>query len=318
MEEKNFDETNCKYVGSRGILKHCDIHALTPRSSYPIIEGDKYTNAIKHIVNPITGPLYNKCKTIYICTSALPQFILTYFKNIDYPFILVTGDCDITCSESLFRPISLFNEFISNPLLKHWFCQNWIGRHPKVSGMPIGQDYHTMTLSQQWGNITSVEEQERELLRIRHKSPVPWQRPPLCYCNFQFALNTKYAQDRRNAMKNIKKELCFYEPNKVSRFETWERQSNYAFVISPHGGGLDCYRTWEALVLGCIPIVKTSPIDYLYQNLPVVIVKNWSDISINFLTNQLREIEANWLNNRYDFSKLEMQYWKDKIDSFKT
>ena len=55
--------------------------------------------------------------------------------------------------------------------------------------------------------------------------------------------------------------------------------ARYAFVISPHGNGLDCYRTWEALLMGCIPIVKRSPIDYLYADLSVAIVDEWSEIT---------------------------------------
>ena len=30
-------------------------------------------------------------------------------------------------------------------------------------------------------------------------------------------------------------------------------------VISPMGNGLDCHRTWEALYLGVIPLVRGSP-----------------------------------------------------------
>ena len=42
------------------------------------------------------------------------------------------------------------------------------------------------------------------------------------------------------------------------RLITWNKQKDFAFVLCPHGGGLDCHRNWEALCLGCIPIVKTS------------------------------------------------------------
>ena len=57
------------------------------------------------------------------------------------------------------------------------------------------------------------------------------------------------------------------EEKPVSRLITWNKQKDFAFVICPHGGGLDCHRNWEALCLGCIPIVKTSKIDNLYKDL---------------------------------------------------
>jgi hypothetical protein len=64
---------------------------------------------------------------------------------------------------------------------------------------------------------------------------------------------------------------------RVTKNISFTNQIKYAFVISPHGNGLDCHRTWEALCLGCIVIVKKSPIDTLYTDLPVLIIDNWSD-----------------------------------------
>ena len=40
------------------------------------------------------------------------------------------------------------------------------------------------------------------------------------------------------------------------------------FALSPGGTGPDTYRTWEALLVGTIPIVKTSQLDNLYSDLP--------------------------------------------------
>ena len=48
-------------------------------------------------------------------------------------------------------------------------------------------------------------------------------------------------------------------------------KKKYKFILSPPGAGFDCHRTWEALYLGAIPIVKTSSLDPLYKDLPVVI-----------------------------------------------
>ena len=97
----------------------------------------------------------------------------------------------------------------------------------------------------------------------------------LCYINF-----TPIYKDRKAALK-ISKDLCYIEKKRISMKETYINQSKYVFVISPHGNGLDCYRTWEALKFGCIPIVKKSSLSIsgLYDNLPVLIVKNWEDIN---------------------------------------
>ena len=85
-------------------------------------------------------------------------------------------------------------------------------------------------------------------------------------------------------MVQIPKELVMYEQQYVKRVNTWENQCKNAFVISPLGHGMDCHRTWEALILDCIVIVQTSHLDSLYADLPVLIVDEWSDITESLLT----------------------------------
>lgn len=61
---------------------------------------------------------------------------------------------------------------------------------------------------------------------------------------------------------------------KVSTTELWGRWfATHAFGISPRGNGFDCHRTWEMLFFNMIPIVVSSPLDPLYANLPVVVVR---------------------------------------------
>jgi len=43
--------------------------------------------------------------------------------------------------------------------------------------------------------------------------------------------------------------------------------SQYAFVASPPGNGLDCHRTWEAMYLGCVPIVLRSYMTSFYEEI---------------------------------------------------
>ena len=47
------------------------------------------------------------------------------------------------------------------------------------------------------------------------------------------------------------------------------------FVISPPGNGIDCHRTWESLILGNIVLLQSSPLDPLFEDLPVVIIKDF-------------------------------------------
>ena len=57
--------------------------------------------------------------------------------------------------------------------------------------------------------------------------------------------------------------------------------ANYTFEICPsgHNNTSDNPHVYMALLMGTIPIVKTSPMNALYLSLPVVIVKDWDEIT---------------------------------------
>ena len=83
--------------------------------------------------------------------------------------------------------------------------------------------------------------------------------------------------------------------------------SRFVFVLCPYGGGLDTHRLWEALILGCIPIIKSSGLDPLFEDLNVCIVKSWSDVN---LTRLLQHVETMKPTNK---NKLTLNYWIEKI-----
>lgn len=155
------------------------------------------------------------------------------------------------------------------------------------------------------------------LSTIINNSKPFWERQIKCYANFHFSMNTKLGYDRKDAYELIHKEVVYYEKNKVNRLVTWNKQKDYAFVICPHGGGMDCHRNWEALCLGCIPIVKSSDIDNLYDNLPVLIVKTWDDINLKLLKNTIHIFKQKFINNEFNMDKLKLNFWTNLINRYK-
>jgi hypothetical protein len=202
--------------------------------------------------------------------------------------------------------------FLESDRLIHWYSQNCVHtHHPKLSQLPIGLDYHTMTNKQptSWGPRTTPTEQERLLFEIRGAAAPLTHRLCKAYSNFYVAI------------QGIPPECVDYESKPVpSRRETWDSQSRYAFVlISPHGNGLDSHHTWEALALGCIPIVKTSPLDTLFSGLPVWIVQEWSDVTPTAMSEKMQEIYAMTAAAAAAAApsdKLTLAYWVEKIRSF--
>lgn len=49
------------------------------------------------------------------------------------------------------------------------------------------------------------------------------------------------------------------------------------FVVCPEGTGMDTHRVYESLLCGATPVVLHSPLDKLYEKLPVCIVSKWTD-----------------------------------------
>jgi len=292
------NESNNVFVSSRGILKSCDYFSITPRSS------------IRQLINYPPPLQSTEQPVIYVCGSAVPHFIATLLPLQQTPFILVSGDCDETIPNDILNEKQL-TAFLDNSLLKHWFSQNMIMKHPKITCIPIGLDYHTMTTNPMWGAITNTETQEYILKKLIDKSKHFSERNVKCYSNFHFAMNTKHAYDRKDALEHIPKEIIYYEENHIPRMVSWNKQIEYAFVVSPHGGGYDCHRTWEALVLGCIPIVKKSNIDVLYEDLPVLIVDKWEDVTHQLLQQTLESFKS----RTFHLEKLTLAYWMDQIRS---
>ena len=87
--------------------------------------------------------------------------------------------------------------------------------------------------------------------------------------------------------------------------------SEFAFVVSPFGHGFDCIRTFEALCLGCIVIMKRSFLDVIYEGLPVLLVDEWSDVTETLLNDTL----ILYSNKQFNYDKLKMDYWVKLVQS---
>jgi hypothetical protein len=103
---------------------------------------------------------------------------------------------------------------------------------------------------------------------------------------------------------------------KSNRLDYWEQHGSVSFVASPYGHGLDTHRIWEALILGCVPIVVSSPLDKLYQDFPIAIIRNWEELnSIGALQSMRDKIIMTFGDDPLAKvrEKLFTKYWVDLI-----
>jgi hypothetical protein len=243
---------------------------------------------------------------IYIHNTAISNFVKNYLPNIRYRFILLSGDSDVEIPAS---NSSACNSILANKYLILWYSQNCTVVTEKLRQLPIGLDYHMRAypylniLKKNLGKTMNPIDQEKELLYIRKCSYTIYKNKlNKCYANFHLNLTNI---DRKHAKQQLPSNLIFYEPKRIERKKSWMNMIKYKYVISPLGNGLDCHRTWESLVLGCIPIVKTSQLDPMYDGLPVLIVKNWYDVNATLL--------STFIPSYKNIEKIKTFYWIDQF-----
>jgi len=273
-------------VCSRGLLYSCTHHSSEPRSS--AIDTD-------HLGSNMSG-------SIYVCSESLLYFINKCLPLITKPFVLVSGDSDLTID-----PVH-YKSLIECPLLLAWYAQNMINPVKKCIQMPIGLDYHTIWANpgHKWKSPDEghlPKEQEAVLKGIKTADR-------LCKIYVNFGALDKYG-DRRSAMSTIPQELMTMHLKPVPRTLVWKFIARHAFVLSPFGNGLDCHRTWEALVLGAIPIVRGRHFEAMFEGLPVLIVDAWSDVTADLLEKTVKQFDI----MQWKKEKLTLAYWVHSIQS---
>lgn len=96
---------------------------------------------------------------------------------------------------------------------------------------------------------------------------------------------------------------------RMSQKEYFAELKKHRFLISPAGNGLDTHSTWEALLVGCIPIVPRSDLDSLFDDLPVWLVSSWDEVTDEAVRKVSKEMEG----KKYNWEKVFAQYWKKEI-----
>ena len=101
--------------------------------------------------------------------------------------------------------------------------------------------------------------------------------------------------------------------NKDYIYSWYKLLSSFYFIFSPPGSGWDCYRTWEAIYLGTVPILlKTdTPFDNMYDDLPVIFVNNYEMVTEKYLLNEWEKMSKKTFN----FDKIKVKYWSNLIEN---
>jgi len=258
--------------------------------------------------------LNSKERIIIFCVNSMGYInkLIPFLNEVTKPFILITA------MEDTQLPLEIDNEFMNNITnnshFKHWFSINkTIPNNEKFTSIPYGLDFWTLTTHLYFGeDIQTIIQQNLVLESITNNMIHFLKRIPKIHASFHLHLSDARNGGWRSKLQNIiPKDIIYYQPDKIPRRDLYLSMSNFSFVISPFGHGFDCIRTFEALCLGCIVIMKKSFLDIIYEELPVLIVNEWTDINEELLQKTL--IEFN--NKTFNYNKLKMDYWIELVNS---
>jgi hypothetical protein len=265
-------------------------------SSEPYISGDTFRAHADFLFDETTHQLHPKMvhagDVIFVQVDKLGTFFGHIHPHIRYPYVLVSHNGDLSTPHP-------FAKYLDDPKLLAWFGQNVEDyQHPKLISIPIGIRNHHLSLEVK-GLVDIYTAQKNEM-----------ERDHLLYLNF--AVETHVPE--RSLVLKLFKDMPFCFATGRKNYQDYLIDLVHSkFVLSPRGYGVDCFRTWEALYMGAIPIVKTSALDPLYEGLPVLIVNDWTEITEEFLHEKWEEMNR----KEYHLEKLYADYWLALIASYK-
>lgn len=228
---------------------------------------------------------------IFATPHGIEEFLEKIHPKIKNPYILIT---------LFYGPVLNISKYVHDPKIIAWFGQanRDAITFEKFTLIPLG--------------IMGREDlfNQKEQLNIVFTQLRNAAKPKLLYMNFTIHEGRAGETEYRRNIFNIFKDKPFCSIGKQQPFLNYIHDAaQHKFILSPFGDMCDCYRHWESLLVGSIPILQRSPLDDIFKDLPVIIVDDYNEVTEDFLHAKYQEMQY----CTYNFRKLYMQYWVDKI-----
>lgn len=265
-------------------------------SSYPYLSGDTWYFFCDHKLTEAEGfdpKQVRRGDTIFVESTRLKRFSHKYLPRIRNPFILITPNSGVAADNPLPGP---YQKLATSSKVAAWFLQNIdCEASDKLIPIPIGLANSFLP----HGNPVILDKATSHMKD-------PSSREMFIYVNFCIGNNVS----ARKACYDHCKTLSKTHIAQVKDFGSYLQDlANASFIISPPGNGLDCHRTWEALLMKCYPVVLSSTLNPLYEKLPVVVVNSWEELTEDFLLQKQKEFQ----NQTFEYERLYAPYWFDKV-----
>jgi hypothetical protein len=268
---------------------------LDERSSAPFISGDSF----KHLADLIFEEnSYDFPAQLNLISQGSPVVFaqgwpvssaaneLAEYCSRGYKFpnaTLIIHNCDVPPTQD--QMLTLAKGF------KKVLSVNWLGEFKIISPLPIGLENRDKRRN---GVPKDYQRCIRKGLATFGERDITFL---IC-----FSIHTNIIEREEAFKEAIKLPGCHIVTNPITPKQYRKLLLRSKFVISPPGNGPDCHRTWEAMYLGAIPVVKMQSWPFRHINLPVIQIEKWNQLS-SYRDWFVPEISSDWKNIDFWFKK---------------
>jgi len=223
---------------------------------------------------------------IYTHTFYAKQ-LFDVIKGLDKKFIVITHNGDNTVDDSYEVPDNVAK----------WYAIMIDTVNPKIVGIPVGVS------NDRWFPWLN----KKEIILKQWEQPRNYRN--LVYMNFDIRTNPAkrtpvYYQFKDKPWVTMKMGINTEDyPNYTDNIY------NHKFMLCPDGNGLGSHRTWETLYLGSIPIEIKNKNSRFFDDLPILFVDSWEEVTQDFLDKSWEEMQK----VKWNLGKLNFSYWENKI-----
>jgi len=246
-----------------------------------LITGNRFKEMCKYVYNPNIDMMErqvdnsnNYLETVFCETHHLKQFFdlargVGEYKKSN-KLILVSHNSDGCIVPFKWRECDFhFEEHkIPSNVITAWYAQNMHVLSDRIRPIPMGLENYKWHKGTKWAEIESMSKQQ-----------IP--RDKWLYLNVEPSTNPI---ERNLCINTLKNKGFVTNAKKVSYLQYLTEMKQHKFVACPEGNGWDCHRTWEALYMGCIPIVRRRVFTEMFSRLvPMVLIDDWNEITLERL-----------------------------------
>ena len=231
------------------------------KSSWPLISGDTFRSLCLLKFDNLSDlvkidSLDGLTENVFVSAGIASHFFSSLERNQDMDIsrihlVIHNGD--------LIPGIEVFS--LWNRKFKMISAVNWLFDLDNVSPIPIGLENWSYMRNGVPRDFLNQNHEERDIELL-----------------VSFSDNTN--PNERSLAREISKKVpgVHFVPNGTSPKYYRHLVKRSKFVLSPPGNGADCHRTWEAIYLGAVPIVKSKFWPFNGFALPTLVLQDWNQL----------------------------------------